>query len=192
MKMKPISLISLLIVFLISACGDSRLDDFSDYSFELTDQNGEKVVFPDDFRGAPVVVGFIYTYCPDICSFITANVQKVYEQLDDPGDTQFVLITFDPERDTPDMLKHYAQAFEMDREPFSFLTGDSETIDALMKRVRVRTSVSDERVTEAGDKIYFLSHSDKIMLIDDNSRLVFDYGGSMTPPNLIAEDISKL
>lgn len=183
----------LLALFLfLSACSDSRLDDYSDVSFELTNQNGEPVLFPDDFRGAPLVVGFIYTYCPDICSFITANIQKVYEQIDNPGDAQFVLITFDPDRDTPDMLKHYAQAFEMDREPFTFLTGDSETIDALMQRVSVRTSVSDERTTESGDTIYFLSHSDKILLIDSNSRLVFDYGGSMTPPNLIAEDFSKL
>lgn len=192
MKSVLFTLPALVFVLLLSACGDTRLDDYTDRSFELTDQNGEQVVFPDDFRGAPLVVGFIYTYCPDICSFITANVQKVYEQLDDPGDTQFVLITFDPERDTPEMLKHYAQAFNMDREPFRFLTGDPETIDALMKRVRVRTAVSDERVTENGDRFYFLSHSDKILLIDSNSRLVFDYGGSMTPPTIIVEDLAKL
>lgn len=192
MKSLQLTIPFLVSILILSACGDSRLDDYSDVSFELIDQNGEQVVFPDDFRGAPLVVGFIYTYCPDICSFITANVQKVYQEIDNPGDAQFVLITFDPERDTPEILKHYAQVFEMDGEPFSFLTGDPETIDALMRRVSVRTSVSDERTTEMGDTIYFLSHSDKILLIDSNSRLVFDYGGSMTPPNLIAEDFSKL
>lgn len=183
--------LTFLIIFILS-CGDSRLDDYSDVSFELINQDGEAVIFPDDFAGAPVVVGFIYTYCPDICSFITANVQKVYNELDDPGDAQFVLITFDPERDTPEVLKNYAQAFEMDREPFHFLTGDTETIDALMQRVSVRSSVSDERTTETGENIYFLSHSDKILLIDSNKRLVFDYGGSMTQPIFIAEDLSKL
>jgi len=183
--------LTLLIIFIVS-CSDSRLDDYSDVSFELINQDGEAVIFPDDFEGAPVVVGFIYTYCPDICSFITANVQKVYNELDDPGEAQFVLITFDPERDTPEVLKNYAQAFEMDRKPFHFLTGDTETIDALMQRVSVRTSVSDERTTESGDNIYFLSHSDKILLIDSNKRLVFDYGGSMTQPTFIAEDLSKL
>lgn len=182
----------ILLITFVASCGDSRLDDYSDVSFELVNQNGEAVIFPDDFAGAPVVVGFIYTYCPDICSFITANVQKVFNELDDPGDAQFILITFDPERDTPEVLKHYAQAFEMDREPFHFLTGDTETIDALMKRVSVRTSVSDERTTETGENIYFLSHSDKILLIDSDKRLVFDYGGSMTPPNFIAEDLSEL
>jgi protein SCO1 len=48
------------------------------------------------------------------------------------------------------------------------------------------------REVEGGDPIYFLSHSDKILLIDERSRLVFDYGGSMTPVNIIAEDLAKL
>lgn len=186
----PLVLIALLIF--LHGCGDNRLDDYSSQSFELINQNGEQITFPDDFRGAPLVVGFVYTHCPDICSFITSNVKKVYEEGVHPEGTQFVLITFDPERDTPDVLQHYAYAFEMDREPFQFLTGDPDTIDQLMKRVKVRTSVSDEREVEGGDPIYFLSHSDKILLIDERSRLVFDYGGSMTPVNIIAEDLAKL
>jgi len=179
-------------VLLLASCGNNRLDDYSDASFELTNQNGESVTFPDDFEGAPVVVGFIYTNCPDICSFITANVQKIYNEIENPGDTQFVLITFDPERDTPEELKKYATAFEMDTEPFHFLTGDTETIDALMKRVSVRTAFDEKRENETGRSIYFINHSDKILLIDQHSRLVFDYGGSMTPIDIIVEDLDKL
>lgn len=181
-----------LAVLLVAGCSSDRLDDYSDHSYQLINQDGEEVVFPDDFRGAPVVVGFVYTHCPDICSFITSNVKKVYQEGRHPEGTQFVLITFDPERDTPEVLQHYAYAFEMDREPFQFLTGDKDTIDELMKRVSVRTSISDEREVEGGDPIYFMSHSDKILLIDDRSRLVFDYGGSMTPVNIIAEDLEKI
>lgn len=182
----------MLILLILQGCGSDRLDDYNDRSFELINQDGEQVTFPDDFSGAPLVVGFVYTHCPDICSFITANIKKVYEEGVHPDGTQFALITFDPERDTPDVLRHYAYAFEMDREPFQFLTGDPETIDELMRRVKVRTSISDEREVEGGDPIYFMSHSDKILLIDDRSRLVFEYGGSMTPVNLIAEDLEKL
>ncbi len=187
----------LLLIFLttilwIQGCGEPRLDDYSDQSFELVNQNGKTIIFPDDFSGSPVVVGFVYTHCPDICSFITSNIKKVYEEGNHPEGTQFAIITFDPERDTPEVLQNYANAFDMDREPFQFLTGDPDTIDSLMKRVKVRTSVSDEREVEGGDPIYFLSHSDKILLIDDQSRLVFDYGGSMTPVNIIAEDLAEL
>jgi len=176
----------------LQGCGPDRLDDYSNESYQLVNHDGETKTFPDDFEGAPLVVGFVYTHCPDICSFITSNIKKVYEEGVHPEGTQFALITFDPERDTPDVLQHYAHAFGMDREPFQFLTGDSETIDKLMKRMKVRTSISDEREVEGGDPIYFMSHSDKILLIDQQSRLVFDYGGSMTPINMIAEDLSKL
>jgi protein SCO1 len=192
---RTIFLTFLAISFLLTAlngCGPERLDDYSDVRFELTDQNGETVIFPDDFRGNPLVVGFIYTHCPDICSFITANVGKVYNELDDPGNTRFALVTFDPERDTPEVLKKYADAFDMDREPFSFLTGDPETIQAFMERVSLRSQESFSRDLDDGERVYFLNHSDKILLIDQDSRLVFDYGGSMTPINIIIEDLKKL
>ncbi len=191
-KTHSLSVLTLFGLLFLAGCGNDRLDDYSDYSFQLLNQDGEEVLFPDDFRGAPVVVGFVYTNCPDICSFITSNIKKVYQEGKHPEGTQFVLITFDPERDTPEVLQNYAYAFEMDREPFQFLTGDTDTIDELMKRVSVRTSISDEREVEGGDPIYFMSHSDKILLIDDRSRLVFDYGGSMTPVNIIAEDLERI
>ncbi|TVR32331.1 MAG: SCO family protein [Balneolaceae bacterium] len=179
-------------LFLLSSCSSPALDDYSDVSYELIDQNGETVIFPDDFKGAPLLVGFIYTNCPDICSFITANIGKVYNELEDPGNTQFLLVTFDPERDTPEVLKSYADAFDMDKEPFRFLTGDPETIDSFMQRVSLRTQESYSRELENDERMYFLSHTDKILLIDQNSRLIFDYGGSMTPVSILIEDLNKL
>lgn len=177
---------------LFSSCSAPALDDYSDVQFELINQNGETVIFPDDFAGSPLVMGFIYTHCPDICSFITANVGKVYEEMSGGENVQFALVTFDPERDTPEVLKTYAQAFDMDREPFQFLTASPEVIDAFMSRVSVRTQESYSRDLEDGERMYFISHSDKILLIDQNSRLIFDYGGSMTPINIIIEDLEKL
>lgn len=192
MRFSIITTLSISAAILLSACSQPALDDYSDVSYELIDQNGETVTFPDDFEGSPLVVGFIYTHCPDICSFITANVGKVYEEMENPGDTKFLLVTFDPDRDTPEVLKSYAAAFEMDREPFRFLTGDPDTIDDFMRRVSVRTQESYSRDMDDGERLYFLSHSDKILLIDQNSRLIFDYGGSMTPVNIIIEDLEKL
>lgn len=184
--------ICLFSTFLINACSNPALDDYSDVQFELVNQNNEKVIFPDDFEGAPLVIGFIYTNCPDICSFITSNVNKVYQEIENPGDTQFVLVTFDPERDTPEVLKNYARAFDMDHEPFQFLTGEPEVIDDFMQRVSVRTQESYSRELDNGEQLYFINHSDKILLIDQASRLIFDYGGSMTPVNIIIEDLDKL
>jgi len=157
-----VTFLSILLFMILVGCGNKAIDDFSDSSFELTNQNGETVLFPDDFTGAPLVVGFIYTNCPDICSFITANVRNVYREMDQPGNTQFALITFDPKRDTPGVLKKYAQSFEMDKNPFQFLTADSTTIASLMERVEVRTQESYSREIENGERMYFINHSDKI------------------------------
>lgn len=181
-----------LLFILTVGCGNETIDDFSDSSFEFTNQDGEKITFPDDFEGAPLVMGFIYTNCPDICSFITANVRDVYREMENPGDVQFALVTFDPQRDTPDVLKSYAQSFEMDNEPFQFLTADSSTIASFMDRVNVRTQESYSQETENGERMYFINHSDKILLINEDSELIFDYGGSMTDPQLIIEDLNKL
>lgn len=185
---------SVLLVFIIIAvsCSQQVEDDFNDVRFELTDQNGEVFIFPDDLKGAPALVGFIYTQCPDICSFITANIKKAYEGVENRGNTQFILLTFDPERDTPAILKRYADAFEMDRPPFRFLTGEPEVIEEMMVRMRVRQQVSYEKELDDGEMLYFLNHSDKIMLLNRNAQLIIEYGGSMTPVNLIIEDLNKL
>lgn len=182
---------SIFLLFL-SSCSSPALDDYNDVRFELINQDNETIIFPDDFQGKPVVIGFIYTHCPDICSFITANIGKVRDEIANPESAHFVLVTFDPERDTPEVLKNYASAFGYTGPEFQFLTGDSDVIEEMMERVSVRQQESYSRELESGEEIYFLSHSDKILLIDQRSRLIFDYGGSMTPPDMIIEDLEKL
>lgn len=190
--LKTVAVFIILSIFSFSSCSEPALDDYSDVSYELVNQDGEAVNFPDDFQGSPLILGFIYTNCPDICSFITANVGKIHSEIDDPGDTQFVLITFDPARDTPDVLRNYASAFNMNTRPFHFLTGDEEVINDLMIRFGVRTQESYSKDLENGERLYFINHSDKILLINEQLELIFDYGGSMTPPSIIIEDLEKL
>lgn len=187
-----LSIMILAGLLLFNRCGTDVRDDYNDVRYELVNQNGETVIFPDDLKGAPVVMGFIYTNCPDICSFITANVNKIYEEIEDPGKTRFVLVTFDPERDTPEVLKNYASSFDMDHSPFIFLTGQTDEIESMMERMTVRTQVSYTKETATGDSLYFLNHSDKILLLNDQAQLVMDYGGSMTPPNIVVEDLNNL
>lgn len=186
------SVLLLLLVIGVASCGPDRLDDYSDLSVDLVNQNGEAVRFPGDFQGKPVIIGFIYTHCPDICSFITANIHKTWQDLEETEEAHFLLITFDPERDTPDVLASYAEAFDMNHPPFQFLTGSPDTIDSLMERLGVRRQVSYTTETEEGDELYFLNHTDKVILVDEESRLVMDYGGSMTPVHIFKTDLEKL
>ncbi|MBO6621789.1 MAG: SCO family protein [Balneola sp.] len=187
----PSFLCILFILFTSCNTGPKVIDDLSDKSFNVVNQNGEPVTFPDDYQGKYVVVGFIYTNCPDICPLVTQNLIKVQKEFNNPDDIQFLGITFDPNRDTPEVLKSYKGLFNLD-DNFDFLTADSTTISELMDSVRVRSQVSFTQVREDDKEVYFMNHSDKIMVLDKKSRVIFEYGGSMTPVNYIVEDLNTV
>ncbi|MBO6573331.1 SCO family protein [bacterium] len=192
--MKPLfpSFVFILFIFFTSCnTGPKVIDDLSDKSFNVINQNGESVTFPDDYQGKYVIVGFIYTNCPDICPLVTQNLIKVQKEFNNPDDIQFLGITFDPKRDTPEVLKNYKGLFNLD-DNFDFLTADSTTISELMDSVRVRSQVSFTQVREDDKEVYFMNHSDKIMVLDKKSRVIFEYGGSMTPVNYIVEDLKTV
>ncbi|HCI69427.1 MAG: SCO family protein [Bacteroidetes bacterium] len=187
----PSSLLFLVFTFIACNSGPKIIDDLSDKSFEVLNQNGKTVIFPDDYKGKYVVAGFIYTNCPDICPLVTQNLIKVQKEFSNPDDIQFLGITFDPKRDTPEVLKNYKGLFNLDKN-FDFLTADSTTIAELMDSVRVRSQVSFTQVREDDKEVYFMNHSDKIIVLDKKGRIIFEYGGSMTPVSYIVEDLQTV
>ncbi|MEO1021853.1 MAG: SCO family protein [Bacteroidota bacterium] len=191
--MKNILTILTGIVVFGAACNPKPtiIDDLSDITFELVNEDSTNISFPGHFEGDYVVMGFIYTNCPDICPLVTQNLVKIQKELNYPDDVQFVAASFDPFRDTPSVLSKYKDAFRVDKN-FTFLTGDTTTVSAFMDSVKVRSQVSMTTTTGDGKEIYFLNHSDKIMVLDPKSRVVLEYGGSMTPVSYIVEDIQKL
>jgi protein SCO1 len=97
--------------------------------FTLTSQDGERVSFRD-YRGKAVAVTFIFASCTDTCPVLTEKLARVQDKLGAAFGPRiaFVSITVDPERDTPEVLKLYAQAFGADTKGWAFLTGDPATI----------------------------------------------------------------
>ncbi len=181
-----------LILLINCQSGPEVIDDLSGTSFNLLNQDSVSVTFPNDYEGRFVVLGFIYTNCPDICPIITQNLIKIQKELGYPDDVQFLGVTFDPERDTPSVLANYKEVFKLDKN-FDFLTGEPSTISAFMDSVRVRSQISLSTMTDDGKELYFMNHSDKIMVLDKKSRVIIEYGGSMPQiPNLIIEDFQKL
>jgi len=86
-------------------------------NFALVNQNGESIHLAD-YHGKVLLVTFIYTRCPlpDFCPRMNENFRAVQQLLQDtPGATQrteFLSISFDPEHDTPAVLKHYASLYK--------------------------------------------------------------------------------
>jgi cytochrome oxidase Cu insertion factor (SCO1/SenC/PrrC family)/cytochrome c2 len=114
-------------------------------------QDGKTLRFYDDLiKGRIVVVNFIYTNCSELCPIETARLAEVKDRLGDAvgRDIFFISITVDPEHDTPDMLKAYADAFEATAPGWQFLTGQPADIRAINAKFGDRSAergLSDHR-----------------------------------------------
>jgi protein SCO1/2 len=97
--------------------------------FALISQDGAEVTLAA-LRGKVVALTFIYASCPDVCPMLTDKLARVQDALgsDFGSKIAFVSITTDPERDTPEVLKGYAEAFEANLAGWSFLTGERATV----------------------------------------------------------------
>lgn len=106
--------------------------------FTLTSQDGALVSLRE-LRGKVVAVAFIFASCTDVCPMLTDNMARVQERLGTEFGTRiaFVSITVDPERDTPAVLKEYAQNFGADLSGWSFLTGDPATVHEVGRKYGV-------------------------------------------------------
>src|SRR5262245_42140399 len=93
-------------------------------AFSLTTQGGTRLAL-QDLHGKVVAVTFIYASCADTCPLLTAKLAGLQGRLgtDFGAKVFFVAITVDPERDTPEVLKHYAQAHGANLAGWAFLTG---------------------------------------------------------------------
>lgn len=183
------SVVFVLLGMLMTGCNSPEvLDDLSDRSWKLVNQDSAAVTFPDDFEGKILVAGYIFTNCRGVCPAITANMKNISSRISDAEDVHFVGITFDPMRDRPPVLKQYMDTFELDEQRFTFLTGDSATVYSLLDRVGIRTEMQPD--TTAGG--YRFNHTNQINLIDRQGRIRMEYGGSMVPPDHVIEDINRL
>ena len=102
----------------------------------LLDQDGREVRFyTDALRGKIVLISFLYTSCTDICPILMSHLSDVQNSLGDRfgKDVFFVSISVDPEDDTPEELKGYAERFET-KPGWTFLTGPKKDVDAVIRR----------------------------------------------------------
>lgn len=129
----------------LAACGKSEASlqdihgiDLSEASFgdgfQLKDPDGN-IRSLADFQGKVVMMFFGFTQCPDVCPTALVKAAEVKSLLGEDGDKlQVLFITVDPERDTPDVLREYAQAFDPS---FIGLYGSAEETAAVAKAYRV-------------------------------------------------------
>jgi cytochrome oxidase Cu insertion factor (SCO1/SenC/PrrC family) len=154
--------------------------------FTLTDQDGRKVT-DKDFVGKYMLVFFGYTYCPDLCPTELQVMSAALDSLGAKADAiQPIFISFDPERDTPEVLKQYVGNFHP---RLVGLTGTPDEIASVAKTYRVFFS----RVENSASDTYLMDHSTIMYLMDPQGRFLkhFSYTTDAAAlANALAEAIS--
>lgn len=153
--------------------------------FALYNHRGEPV-FARDLRTRPTVMTFLFTRCgdPTMCPATAARLADLGRRVSEEGwkDVRLVAVSFDPEYDTPGILRQYGEAVGMDSSVFELLTGDPEAIEALLRKVGVRT------ISENGTII----HNLVTLLADDHGRIVLRQDGSRWSADAIFERLKEM
>ena len=135
---------------------------------------GGQAVRMTDFAGQVVVVYFGYTFCPDICPATLSKLADAMEIVGNRADeVQVMMVSIDPERDTPEMLADYVTHFHPD---FIGATGDPQTVNRVATLYGVYYEANDGSV-EAG---YTIDHTTTVMLVDKEGflKLVLPFEGT--------------
>jgi protein SCO1 len=126
--------------------------------FSMTDHNGQAVT-EKNYAGKALAVFFGFTYCPDVCPTTLSRLSSLMDTLGpDAKKIQVILVSVDPERDTPAVLKAYISAFDP---RFVGLTGTPDQLANFAKSYRAFY----EKVPAANGE-YTMNHSAGVFLFD--------------------------
>jgi protein SCO1/2 len=131
-----------------------------------------------DFRGQALAITFFFTRCPipDYCPRLSKNFEEASQKLmampGGPTNWHFLSVTFDPDTDTPSVLRAYGERYQYDPKHWSFLTGPMEKISEL-------ASASDVKFESASG---FINHNFRTLIIDaaGHLQMVFPTGGNLS------------
>ena len=154
-------------------------------NFTLINQDNETVTL-SQFRGKVVLIGFIYTHCPDqdFCILLSADMQKIQDRLGDRlgEDVIMLSISFDPNIDTPSVLKLYGDAHNANFEGWQFLTGDNESIAAVISDYGVFVIHDNNNSNNFNFKLnHEVGHTFNAVLVDQQGNIRFFYTNPAFP-----------
>jgi len=123
-----------------------------------------KIVTDKDFLGAPYLVYFGYTHCPDICPTELAEMAAVFDKLPNKP-IKGLFITVDPERDTPGIMADYVSSFD---KRIVGLSGAPEQIAEAERAYRVYARKGEVKP----DGSYYMDHTSIVYLMDAKGAFV--------------------
>jgi protein SCO1/2 len=156
---------------------------------KFVDQDVKRRTFAD-FKGAPVVMTFIYTRCPlpTFCPLMDrhfATLQKTLKADEALKNIHLVTVSFDPVTDSPAVLKQHGKSLDADFTRWTFLTGDRDDIDQFAARfgVSISRALNDPRD---------ISHNLRTVIISADGKLMKTYTGNEWSPEQVIADLKTL
>ena len=151
--------------------------DKSLLDYKFTNELGQAVSF-NDFRGQALAVTFFYTRCPlpEYCPRLSMNFKEASQKLEAmtnaPTNWHFISVSFDPQADTPEILKSYGRRYGYDPAHWSFFTGPQDKIAELARGSGIKYE------TEAGT----INHNFRTLIINPEGHLqmVFPVSGDLS------------
>lgn len=169
-------------------------DDIPD--FELMNQDGNRIHL-GQYRGQALALTFVYTRCPqpDQCTLMSNNFAAIDQELQKQPDvyskTHLLTISFDPEYDTPKVMRSYGASHtgrysDETFQHWEFATGTADQIKGIAQFFGMRYFHD----TESGDDQVI--HSLRTAVIDRDGRLVKLYRGNEWKPGEVIADLKRL
>ena len=150
-------------------------------AFSLVDQDGDLFTL-ENVKGNVWLADFIFTTCSGPCPIMTERMGMVQHDLLDIDKLKFVSFTVNPDYDTPEVLKKYAQRFDADVGSWSFVTGKYEQIQELIVEG-----------FKMGDVEEIVFHSTRFALVDHEGNLRGYYSGTEPAEHeILTRDIQSL
>ncbi|WKD49269.1 SCO family protein [Microbulbifer spongiae] len=171
-----------------SAWSFAELPDDSVYHAESQwrDQNGNEISI-SDLQGKVQVIAFVYTYCQHSCPVILSNLRSIEKKIasSDIPDVQFTLISLDPGRDSPEVLKRYMQEHDLDECRWLMLNGNPDEVLEFSALLGVRYRPMNNNKKD-------IAHSNMITVLDRQGKISYQMKGLNTGPEAVVSTISKL
>lgn len=166
------------------------------HDFTLEDTRRQRVSL-SDFRGQAVLMFFGYTHCPDVCPLTLGKLRLALEQVGDRArDVRVLLITVDPELDTPERMREYLANFDP---AFVGLTGSRAELEVVTQAYGVYAGEAPPAPQDdphAGHDAHqppprLIDHTSQVFGIDRRGNFRVLWGSDVTADR-IAEDVRQL
>jgi protein SCO1/2 len=187
MEMPLLASWTLALLFITGGLPPSPLADIGPAPRTVLVDSAGKPFDLASLKGKVVLVSFVYTTCNGVCPATTSSLGRIRKTLEkaDLWETsvEFVSITLDPKRDTPEVLNRYARLFGADMATWHFLTGSSSQIELILAAWGMWAKIGPDGV---------LDHPSRIFLLDPRGHQREIYNLAFLNAETVTQDVRGL